>query len=100
MKKSPNEEKILTKHPSGKRGVNISQEKYDAVKKAIVAALRKKQLTHTELSEQVNQSLANKFDGNINWYNETVKLDLEARKMIERTSTKPPKYRLKRAERT
>jgi len=97
MKKSPNEEKILTKHPLGKRGVNISSEKYDAVKKAIVAALRKKQLTHTELSEQVNQSLANKFDGNISWYNETVKLDLEARKMIERTSTKPPKYRLKKA---
>ncbi|MGB8342819.1 MAG: hypothetical protein WCE51_14630 [Chthoniobacterales bacterium] len=97
MKKAPNDEKILTKHPSGKRGVNISQEKYDAVKKAIVVALRKKQLTHTELSEQVNQSLANRFEGKINWYNETVKLDLEARKMIERTSTKPPKYRLKKA---
>ena len=52
MKKSPDEEKILTKHPLGKRGVNISSEKYDAVKKAIVAALRKKQLTHTEFSEQ------------------------------------------------
>ena len=77
--------------------MNISSEKYAAVKKAIVAALRKKQLTHTELSEQVNQSLANKFDGNISWYNETVKLDLEARKMIERTSANPPKYRLKKA---
>jgi hypothetical protein len=97
MKESPDEEKIRTKHPLGKRGVNISSEKYDAVKKAILSALRKKQLTHTELSEQVNQSLANKFDGNINWYNETVKLDLEARKMIERTSTKPPKYRVKKA---
>ena len=97
MKKSANDEKTLTKHPLGKRGVNISSEKYNAVKKAIVAALRKKQLTHTELSEQVNQSLANKFDGNVNWYIETVKLDLEARKMIERTSTKPPKYRLKKA---
>ena len=89
--------KIRTKHPRGKHGVNIDEQKYDAVKKAIVAALRKKQLTHTELSEQVNQSLANKFEGNINWYNETVKLDLEARKIIERTSTKPPKYRLKKA---
>jgi len=97
MKKSANDEKTLTKHPLGKRGVNISSEKYDAVKKAIVAALRKKQLTHTELSEQVNQSLENEFDGNINWYNETVKLDLEASKIIERTSTKPPKYRLKKA---
>jgi hypothetical protein len=89
--------KILTKHPLGKSGRNIDKDKYDTLKEAIVTALRKKQLTHTELSEQVNQSLANKFDGNINWYNETVKLDLEARKMIERTSTKPPKYRLKKA---
>ena len=97
MKAKKPVEKILTKHPLGKRGVNISQEKYDAVKKAIVGALRKKQLTHTELSEQVNKSLTNKFDGSINWYSETVKLDLEARKIIERTSTKPPKYRLKKA---
>ena len=97
MKAPKSEKKILTKHPSGKRGVNISQEKYEAVKKAILAALRKKQLTHTELAEQVNQSLANKFDGNINWYNETVKLDLEARHIIERTASKPPKYRRKKA---
>ena len=68
MKAKKPAEKILTKHPLGKRGVNISQEKYDAVKKAIVGALRKKQLTHTELSEQVNKSLTNKFDGSINWY--------------------------------
>ncbi len=97
MKAKEPAEKILTKHPLGKRGVNISQEKYAAVKKAILAALRKKQLTHTELSERVNKSLANKFDGSINWYGETVKLDLEARKIIERTSTKPPKYRLRKA---
>jgi Family of unknown function (DUF6958) len=97
MKAPKVEEKILTRHPLGKRGVNISREKYDAVRKAIVAALRKKQLTHAELSEQVNQSLTNKFDGNINWYHETVKLDLEAQKIIERTSSKPPKYRLKKA---
>ena len=97
MKASRDEEKILTKHPSGKRGVNISQKKYETVKKAILAALRKKQLTHTELAEQVNQSLAKKFDGNINWYNETVKLDLEARQIIERTASKPPQYRRKKA---
>jgi len=95
MKKASNEEKILTKHPLGKRGVNISQEKYDAVKKAIVAAVRKKQLTHNELFEALHKSLANQFTGSLDWYGETVKLDLEARKMIERTSAKPAKYRLK-----
>ena len=36
-----------------------------------------------------------KFYGSIAWYAETVKLDLEARKLIERTSSKPQKYRLK-----
>jgi hypothetical protein len=97
MKAQKMEKKILTKHPLGKNGKNISQDKYELMKKAILAALRNKQLTHDELFERLNKSLVNKFTGNINWYGETVKLDLEARKIIERTSSKPPKYRLKKA---
>jgi hypothetical protein len=89
------EEKILTKHPLGKSGKNISRQKYEAVKEAILSALRDKELTHTELFDQVNKSLKSKFSGNISWYGETVKLDLEARKIIERMSSKPQKYRLK-----
>lgn len=89
------EEKILTKHPLNKRGVNISKEKYETLKKAILAALQKKELTHTELFDRLNKSLENKFSGSISWYAETVKLDLEARKIVERTSAKPQKYRLK-----
>lgn len=90
------EEKILTKHPLGKRGVNISKEKYETLKKAILAALQKKELTHTELFTQLNKGLKGKFTGNISWYGETVKLDLEARKIIQRNTEKPPKYRLKK----
>ena len=86
--------KILTKHPLGKAGRNIDREKYDTLKKAILSALRENDLTHTELFSRLNKSLNNKFAGNISWYGETVKLDLEARKMIERTSSKPQKYRL------
>jgi hypothetical protein len=89
------EEKILTKHPLGKSGKNISKQKYEALRKAILSALRNKELTHTELFNQLNRRLKNKFAGNISWYGETVKLDLEARKMIERTSSNPQKYRLK-----
>jgi hypothetical protein len=89
------EEKILTKHPLGKSGKNISRQKYEAVKQAILSALRDKELTHTELFDQLNKSLKSKFSGNISWYGETVKLDLEARKIIERMSSKPQKYRLK-----
>jgi Family of unknown function (DUF6958) len=92
------EKKILTKHPLGKSGKNISQDKYELMKKAILAALKNKQRTHTELFEALNKGLADKFTGNINWYGETVKLDLEARKIIERTSSKPPKYRLKKPD--
>jgi hypothetical protein len=90
------EEKLLTKHSLGKSGKNIDKEKYETLKKAILSALRSKQLTHTELFKQLNKDLNNKFSGNISWYGETVKLDLEARSLIERTSTKPQKYRLKK----
>jgi hypothetical protein len=89
------EEKILTKHPLGKSGKNISRQKYETLKKAILSALRKKELTHTELFNHLNQRLKDRFAGSIGWYGETVKLDLEARKIIERTSSKPQRYRLK-----
>jgi Family of unknown function (DUF6958) len=89
------EEKILTKHPLGKSGKNISKQNYETIKRAILSVLRGKESTHTELFDQLSKSLKGKFSGNISWYAETVKLDLEARKIIERTSSKPQKYRLK-----
>ena len=89
------EEKIFTKHPLGKSGKIISKQKYESLKQAILSALQDKELTHTELFHQLSKKLKGKFEGNISWYAETVKLDLEARKIIERTSSKPQKYRLK-----
>lgn len=88
------DEKILTRHPQGKSGRNISRENYETLKIAILAALRKKELTHDELFEQLNTNLKGKFAGNISWYGETVKLDLEAGKIIERTASKPQRYRV------
>jgi hypothetical protein len=46
--------------------------------------LQDKELTHTELFRQLTKDLKGKFSGNISWYGETVKLDLEARTIIER----------------
>jgi hypothetical protein len=89
------EEKILTKHPLGKSGKNINKQKYETLKGAILSVLKNQELTHTELFDHLNKSLKGKFAGNISWYGETVKLDLEARKIIERTSSKPQKYQLK-----
>jgi hypothetical protein len=88
--------KILTRHPLGKSGKNIDKQKYETLKETILKELGNKELTHTELFNQLNKRLKNNFAGNISWYGETVKLDLEARKIIERTSSKPQKYRLKR----
>jgi hypothetical protein len=89
------DEKILTKHPLGKNGKNIDRGKYETLKKSILSALKNKELTHDELFDRLNKTLKNKFSGNISWYAETVKLDLEARKIVQRTSAKPQKYRLK-----
>ncbi|HKO22685.1 MAG TPA: hypothetical protein VJX91_08515 [Candidatus Eisenbacteria bacterium] len=86
---------IQTKHPAGKSGRSISREKYDEVKDAMVAALRGRGLTHTELMSALQQKLKKSFDGNISWYGETVKLDLEARKTVQRTDEKPQRYRLR-----
>jgi hypothetical protein len=88
------EEKILTKHPGGKHGKNINKLTYEKVKETIISVLQNKELTHTELFNQLNKNLKGKISGNISWYGETVKLDLEARKIIERTDSKPARYRL------
>ena len=89
------EEKILTRHPLGKSGKHIDRQKYETMRKAIVSGLRNKELTHTELFAQLGENLSGKFSGNVSWYAETVKLDLEARKIIERTGSKPQKYRVR-----
>jgi hypothetical protein len=88
------EEKTITKHPLNKSSKSISKQKYDTIKDCIITALHDSELTHTELTNRVVEALTRKYDGNISWYTETVKLDLEAGKIITRTSSKPQKYKL------
>lgn len=88
--------KVLTRHPQGKSGRSISKRSYDAMRGAILSALREGELTHAELMARVGRGLRGKFSGNVSWYAETVKLDLEARKTIERTTSRPQRYRLRR----
>lgn len=84
-------EKIITRHPEGKKGVNISKEKYDTVKSAIVESLREKgELSYTELTKQVAQKIFGNFSGSIPWYVVTVKLDLEARGIIKKVPRTSP----------
>ena len=84
-------EKIMTLHPQGKQGVNISRACYETVRTSIVKALMDNEiLTFTQLTETVRSDLDGKFDGSINWYVTTVKLDLEARGEIERVPNSRP----------
>jgi hypothetical protein len=89
------EEHIQTLHPhEGKKNKRISLNKYNVIKGQLVEILAKKELTHTQLMEELYSRVKDTFDGGVQWYGETVKLDLEARNVIERTPTKPEKYRL------
>lgn len=89
------EELIQTLHPiKGKTNKCISLAKYSLVKDNILLVLAEMELSHTELMEKLYANVKDNFEGNVQWYGETVKLDLEARQLIERTKTKPPKYRL------
>ncbi|GAB5490667.1 MAG: hypothetical protein Phog2KO_08820 [Phototrophicaceae bacterium] len=89
-------ERIMTLHPQGKKGVHIAKAKYDAVKDAILNILEEQEIViFSELMELVGEKLPN-FDGSIGWYTTSVKLDLEARDIIERLgNSSPQQIRLK-----
>lgn len=91
------DEKILTLHPDpAKQGVRISKAKYDAVREAVLEALKTTgALTLDELNQHTSRRLRGQFEGSIPWYVVTVKLDLEARGIIERTKESPHRVRLK-----
>jgi len=90
------ENKILTQHPEGKQGVNISRAKYEMIRKAILDAIHSQGIvTFQGLVSLIEFQLRNRFEGSISWYVTTVKLDLEARGEIERVpDTDPQQLRL------
>jgi hypothetical protein len=88
---------IQTLHPvAGKTNKKISLAKYTFIKENVLAILPEFELTHTELMEELFLRVKDNFEGGVQWYGETVKLDLEARGIIERTKGKPEKYKLKK----
>lgn len=91
------DEKILTQHPEpAKQGVRINKVKYDMIRETILEVLRvRDEMTFTEMAQAVSQRLEGRFEGSIPWYVVTVKLDLEARQIIERVpNTRPERLRL------
>lgn len=93
---SPTEEigmkdQIRTLHPEKKQGVNISKEKYEIIRKAILSTLRaQKEMTFMKLTHAVEKEVDGKFNGSVSWYVTTVKLDLEARGEVKRVPHSRP----------
>lgn len=82
---SAKKDKIFAEHPRGKKGVWIDAVKYNLMKNAITKSLKGRELTHAELFSRVQKSIG-LFSGSVSWYMETVKLDLESKKIVERIS--------------
>ena len=82
---------VKTLHPEKKQGVNISREKYEMIRKAIMSELRSnKEMTFMKLSRAVENEVRGKFVGSVMWYVTTVKLDLEARGEVKRVQNSRP----------
>lgn len=92
------EEKIMTLHPTGKQGVNILKRRYDVIRDFILQNIEeRKEISFEELTDLAVDQLSDTFDGKVVWYMVTVKLDLEARNIIERIpKTSPHKLRMKK----
>lgn len=76
--------RFQTIHPQkGKKNKSIPADKYETVKKEILEILQYLIPTHTELINELHANLKKSFRDNISWYGMTVKLDLEARNIIQ-----------------
>ncbi len=83
-------------HPSGKQGVNIRQDRYDFIKSYILKTIGEAgEMTFSDLGDKAAAEISAQFDGKVLWYITTVKLDLEARNLVERIpKTSPQMLRL------
>jgi hypothetical protein len=72
--------------------------KYEDVRDHLMRCMKSRQLTFAQIVKCV-QKKAKGFRGSIPLYAESIRLDLEARDLIERVpGTKPERYRLRRGK--
>ena len=84
----------------GSRGLRCSKEKYEVVRKAMLAVVPRKRegIAFHELPKALLSRIPKNLfqtDGSVSWYVTTVKLDLEARCVIQRIAGSRPQ-RLRR----
>ena len=79
-------EKIQCLHPEGKHAPAIATNTYQLFERAIKSVLNKEPLTYSAMANGVKELFKKEnisFNGSIGWFTETVKLDMEARGLIE-----------------
>jgi hypothetical protein len=60
------ERRILTRHPEGKQGVNISRYKYEAMKASILRSMRGRgEVPLQVMREEVERDLQDTFEGSV-----------------------------------
>lgn len=88
------DQKINLLHPAGKKAIRMDMNKYTVMEKSILTALKaSEELTHSELLKKVTADFKKnntKFEGSVEWHMEWVKLDLEAKKKIRRSTENTP----------
>lgn len=80
--------RVRTLHPEGKQGVNIEKSKYDGMRRALLAVIRRRAegVRFMDLTDLVRPKLDRAVFGpdvSVKWYVVTVKQDLEARGLVE-----------------
>jgi hypothetical protein len=93
--------KSTTTHPGSGREMKIDSSVYEPFKAAVLQSLKgSKGKTFTELTDEVVKIIRKKmpgFEGSIPWYTISIRLDLEARGIVETFTEKGRKLtRLKK----
>ncbi len=91
----PKSEKVLARHPEkGKQGTNIDKDKYDSMQAALLDVIPRGAVgvSFGELPRLVQPHLPKAIweGASVSWYVTTMKLDLEARGLIERVAGARP----------
>ena len=91
------DERILTLHPEGKQGVNITRGRYDEMRRALLAVIPRRVggVPFASLADAVRGRLDPAVFGpedSVTWYVVTVKQDLEARGTIEQVPGVRPQH--------
>lgn len=96
MSRRPEDRQEILNVNTGRSDGTIAKDKYDAMKKALLKVIprRKAGVPFKGLADRVREHLpAEVFEGaSIGWYVTTVKLDLEARGLIERVPGHSPQH--------